>query len=144
MRSARAEAGETLVREFLRDRSRGYQPAGFVDDDLEKRDREIYGVRVGSDRRFRYRRVQAAGAGLVAPAPGGFGLERPFPGKQAVHDLRYAAALYTQISQPPAGHAVKLPDSALTRVVQGNPPKDARDPSRLSFQQFHFNDLLFG
>jgi FlaA1/EpsC-like NDP-sugar epimerase len=40
------EAGETLVRELLRDRGRGYQPVGFVDDDVEKKGREIHGVRV--------------------------------------------------------------------------------------------------
>ncbi len=40
------EAGETLVRELLRDRSRGYLPVGFVVDDYEKKGREIHGVRV--------------------------------------------------------------------------------------------------
>ncbi|HSS63380.1 MAG TPA: nucleoside-diphosphate sugar epimerase/dehydratase [Gammaproteobacteria bacterium] len=40
------EAGETLVRELLRDRSQGYHPVGFVDDDIEKKGREIHGVRV--------------------------------------------------------------------------------------------------
>ncbi len=39
-------AGETLVRELLRDRGHGYQPVGFVDDDIEKKGREIHGVRV--------------------------------------------------------------------------------------------------
>ncbi|MDH3315313.1 MAG: polysaccharide biosynthesis protein [Gammaproteobacteria bacterium] len=39
-------AGETLIRELLRDRSNGYHPVGFVDDDIEKKGREIHGVRV--------------------------------------------------------------------------------------------------
>ncbi|HEX9583330.1 MAG TPA: nucleoside-diphosphate sugar epimerase/dehydratase, partial [Gammaproteobacteria bacterium] len=43
------EAGETLVRELLRDRTRGYQPVGFVDDDGEKKGREIHGIRVLGD-----------------------------------------------------------------------------------------------
>ena len=40
------EAAETLVRELLRDRVRGYQPVGFVDDDVEKKGRELHGIRV--------------------------------------------------------------------------------------------------
>ena len=39
-------AGELLVRDLLRDRSHGYHPVGFVDDDREKKGREIHGVRV--------------------------------------------------------------------------------------------------
>ncbi len=39
-------AGETLVRELLRDRNCDYQPVGFIDDDHEKKGREIRGVRV--------------------------------------------------------------------------------------------------
>jgi FlaA1/EpsC-like NDP-sugar epimerase len=40
------EAGETLVRELLRERRGGYQPVGFVDDSVEKKGREIHGIRV--------------------------------------------------------------------------------------------------
>ena len=39
-------AGETLVRELLRDEQREYAPIGFVDDKLSKKGREIQGVRV--------------------------------------------------------------------------------------------------
>ena len=39
-------AGETLVRELLRDSTRGFVPIAFVDDDKEKKGREIHGVRV--------------------------------------------------------------------------------------------------
>ena len=39
-------AGETLVRSLLRDPSNGYRPVGFVDDDPEKKGREVRGVRV--------------------------------------------------------------------------------------------------
>jgi FlaA1/EpsC-like NDP-sugar epimerase len=39
-------AGEMLVRDLLRDRQAQYQPAGFVDDDMRQRGREIHGVRV--------------------------------------------------------------------------------------------------
>ena len=42
-------AGEMLVRDMLRDRSYGYSPIAFVDDDPNKRSREIMGVRVVGD-----------------------------------------------------------------------------------------------
>ena len=45
------QAGEMLVRDFLRGNAPGYQPIAFVDDDPRKWGREIHGVRVvaGSD-----------------------------------------------------------------------------------------------
>ena len=39
-------AGEMLIRELLRDRSYGYHPVAFVDDDPTKRGWDIHGVRV--------------------------------------------------------------------------------------------------
>ena len=39
-------AGEMLVRDLLRDHSFGYQPVGFIDDEVSKKGREIHGVRV--------------------------------------------------------------------------------------------------
>ncbi|OGT37957.1 MAG: hypothetical protein A3F11_03020 [Gammaproteobacteria bacterium RIFCSPHIGHO2_12_FULL_37_14] len=39
-------AGESLVRDLLRDRSHFYKPVAFIDDDLCKQGREIHGVRV--------------------------------------------------------------------------------------------------
>lgn len=39
-------AGEMLVRDLLRDTQRAYLPVAFVDDDANKRGREIHGVRV--------------------------------------------------------------------------------------------------
>jgi len=39
-------AGETLVRDLIRDRDHAYEPVVFVDDDRRKRGREIHGVRV--------------------------------------------------------------------------------------------------
>ena len=39
-------AGETLVRDLLRDPKSEYQPIGFVDDDRTKRGNEIHGLRV--------------------------------------------------------------------------------------------------
>jgi len=39
-------AGEMLVRDLLRDPERAYLPLAFVDDDANKRGREIHGVRV--------------------------------------------------------------------------------------------------
>ena len=39
-------AGEALVRSLLRDPSNGYRPVGFVDDDPEKRGRDVRGIRV--------------------------------------------------------------------------------------------------
>jgi len=39
-------AGESLVRDLLRDDSHRYQPVGLIDDDLSKLGREIHGVRV--------------------------------------------------------------------------------------------------
>ena len=39
-------AGETLVRSLLRDPSNGYRPVGFVDDDPEKKGRDVRGIRV--------------------------------------------------------------------------------------------------
>ncbi len=39
-------AGETLVRDLLRDRGHGYLAVAFVDDDRDKSGREIHGVRV--------------------------------------------------------------------------------------------------
>jgi len=40
------QAGELLVRDLLRDRSYGYRPVAYVDDDPRKKGREIHGVRV--------------------------------------------------------------------------------------------------
>jgi FlaA1/EpsC-like NDP-sugar epimerase len=40
------QAGEALARELLRDPELGYLPVGFVDDDKNKKGREIHGVRV--------------------------------------------------------------------------------------------------
>jgi len=40
------EAGEALVRELLRDPEQGYLPVAFVDDDKDKKGREIHGIRV--------------------------------------------------------------------------------------------------
>ncbi|WP_456376799.1 polysaccharide biosynthesis protein [Thiolapillus sp.] len=46
-------AGEMLVRDLLRDTQRAYLPVAFVDDDANKRGREIHGVRVmGSCRKL--------------------------------------------------------------------------------------------
>lgn len=42
-------AGEVLVRDLLRDKSYGYRPAAFVDDDPAKQGRDIHGVRVLGD-----------------------------------------------------------------------------------------------
>ena len=39
-------AGEMLVRDLLRDPGFGYHPVGFIDDDNNKKGREIHGVRV--------------------------------------------------------------------------------------------------
>ncbi len=39
-------AGEMLVRDMLRDPTHRYQPIGFIDDNPEKRGRDIHGVRV--------------------------------------------------------------------------------------------------
>jgi FlaA1/EpsC-like NDP-sugar epimerase len=39
-------AGEMLVRDLLRDPDFGYHPVGFIDDDNNKKGREIHGVRV--------------------------------------------------------------------------------------------------
>ena len=39
-------AGETLVRDLIRDRDHAYEPVAFVDDDPRKKGREIHGVRV--------------------------------------------------------------------------------------------------
>ncbi len=59
------EAGETLVRELLRDRSRGYQLVGFVDDDIEKKGREIHGVRVLGNVQKIPRLVERMGVDLI-------------------------------------------------------------------------------
>lgn len=39
-------AGESLVRDLLRDRKSGYIPVAFVDDDLQKQGLELHGIRV--------------------------------------------------------------------------------------------------
>ncbi len=59
------EAGETLVRELLRDRNHGYQPVGFVDDDIEKKGREIHGVRVLGNVNKIPRLVERMGVDLI-------------------------------------------------------------------------------
>ena len=42
-------AGETLVRDLLRDKAYGYHPAAFVDDDRAKQGRDVHGVPVQGD-----------------------------------------------------------------------------------------------
>lgn len=42
-------AGETLVRDLLRDKGCGYHPAAFADDEPGKKGREVHGVRVLGD-----------------------------------------------------------------------------------------------
>lgn len=42
-------AGEMLVRDLLRDKTYGYHPAAFVDDDPVKQGRDVHGVRVLGD-----------------------------------------------------------------------------------------------
>ena len=58
-------AGEMLVRDLHRDRSYGYLPAAFVDDDGEKKGREIHGVRVLKDCSGIPRLVERLGVDLI-------------------------------------------------------------------------------
>jgi len=61
-------AGEMLVRDLLRDHSFGYRPVGFVDDELNKKGREIHGVRVLGNLRKLPRLVERLDVDLVLVA----------------------------------------------------------------------------
>jgi len=58
-------AGETLVRDLIRDRDHAYEPVAFVDDDRRKRGREIHGVRVAASCGSISKVVEDAGIDLI-------------------------------------------------------------------------------
>ncbi|MBT6275823.1 MAG: polysaccharide biosynthesis protein [Chromatiales bacterium] len=62
------EAGESLVRELLRDGASRYRPIGFVDDDPVKKGLEIHGLRVLAKCAKISRVVEAEGVDLIVLA----------------------------------------------------------------------------
>jgi FlaA1/EpsC-like NDP-sugar epimerase len=58
-------AGEMLVRDLLRNPDFGYQPLGFIDDDVDKKGREIHGVRVLGDSTKIERLCERLNVGMV-------------------------------------------------------------------------------
>jgi len=61
-------AGEMLARDLLRDHAFGYRPVGFIDDDLDKKGREIHGIRVLGNSRKLPRLVERLDVELVLVA----------------------------------------------------------------------------